>query len=333
MRLIQRVHVDPYICALLAMVLLASVLPVRGIAAARAGDATTGAIGLLFFLYGARLSPRQALDGLRNWRLHAFVLGCTFLVFPALGMTVRTLMPGLFDPTLYTGVVFLCTLPSTVQSSIAFTSIGRGNVAAAICSASFSNLLGIFVTPLLVAFLLSTSAGGFSTGSMESILLELLAPFIAGQLARPLIAGWVARHRQVLGYLDRGSILLVVYTAFSKGVVAGIWHQVSFGSLVALFALCLALLSAVLFVTSNGARLLGFPREDHIAIVFCGSKKSLASGLPMAAVLFSGRDVALIVLPLMLFHMIQLMWCAELARRYARWSPAAATPEFATEMG
>jgi sodium/bile acid cotransporter 7 len=151
-------------------------------------------------------------------------------------------------------------------------------------------------------------------------------------VSRPLIAGWVARHRPILGLLDRGSILLVVYTVFSKGVVAGIWHQVSPGSLATLVVLCVALLSAVLFVTSNGARILGFAREDHIAIVFCGSKKSLASGLPMAAVLFGGRDVGLIVLPLMLFHMLQLMWCAPLARRDARWEPATGQHESAAEV-
>ena len=313
----SKLRVDPYILALLLTVAVASLFPARGAGATGFGHATTIAIGLLFFLYGARLSTREALDGLKHWRLHGLVFLSTFVLFPLLGLLSLLLVPWALTPGLYTGVMFLCCLPSTVQSSIAFTSIARGNVAAAICSASFSNLIGIVLTPVLVTVFIVNGSGGVSFDSIRDILLQLLAPFLAGQLLRRWIAAFLARHKKVLGYVDRGSILLVVYAAFSEGVVAGIWGRLSIASLALLLACNAVLLAFVLVATPVLARRLKFGRADEIAIVFCGSKKSLASGLPMASVLFPAASVGLIVLPLMLFHQLQLMVCAWLARRYA----------------
>lgn len=316
-------RVDPYIAALLGTVLLASVLPARGVAAVAAGHAATGAVALLFFLYGARMSTRDAWDGIRHWRLHLLVLLFTFALFPLLGVLFRPLAAWALGQQPATGLLFLCLLPSTVQSSIAFTSIARGNVAAAVCAGSFSNLLGVLVTPLLAAALVGTAVGGFSLDSLAAVGVQLLLPFVAGQALRHWIGGWVARHKRVLGLVDRGSILLVVYTAFSEGVTGGIWHQMSVGRLLALLLINMLLLAVVLATTTTVSRRLGFGREDRIAIVFAGSKKSLASGVPMATVLFPPADVGLVVLPLMLFHQLQLMVCAALARRWARDAPPA----------
>ena len=306
--------IDPYILLLLGTVGLAALLPARGTAADVASGASTAAIAFLFFLYGARLSTREALDGLRHWRLHVTVLACTFIVFPALGLASRALVPVLLTQPLYQGLLFLTLVPSTIQSSIAFTSIARGNVPAAICAGSFSSLVGIVVTPLLAAGLLGGSGGGFSADSLVKIVLQLLVPFVAGQLLRPWIGDFVARHKKVLGYVDRGSILLVVYTAFSAGMVQGIWHRVSPARLGALLGVEAVLLAVMLLLTWYGAKALRFSREDRIAIQFAGSKKSLASGLPMASVLF-GAHASLAVLPLMLFHQMQLMVCAVIAKR------------------
>ncbi|MDR3082276.1 MAG: bile acid:sodium symporter, partial [Streptomyces sp.] len=197
---------------------------------------------------------------------------------------------------------------------IAFTSIARGNVPAAICAGSFSSLAGIVITPLLAAVLLGNSGGGFSADSLVKIVLQLLVPFLAGQVLRRWIGGFVTRHRKVLGLVDRGSILMVVYTAFSEGMVQGIWHQVSPPRLGGLLVVEAALLAVMLALTWYGSRAMGFDRGDRIAIQFAGSKKSLASGLPMASVLF-GTHAALAVLPLMLFHQMQLMVCAVIAKR------------------
>ena len=315
--LLTQLPIDPYVMAIVATVGVASILPVHDTGAVIAGHVTTAAIALLFFLHGARLAPKAALAGARHWRLHIVVLVSTFLVFPVLGLAGRAMFPHLLTAPLWTGVILLCVLPSTVQSSIAFTSIARGNVSAALCAATGSNLLGMLLTPLLAGLLLSAQ-GGFSLSEAGDIVMQLLVPFAAGQLARPLLGAWAQRNKTLLGLVDRGSILLIVYTAFSDGVTKGIWHQVGAAQLVVLVAVDAVLLAAVLAVTTFGSRLLRFSRADEVTIVFCGSKKSLASGLPMATVLVAGQTVGLVVLPLMLFHQIQLMVCAALARRYER---------------
>ncbi|MEU4266444.1 bile acid:sodium symporter family protein [Streptomyces sp. NPDC026092] len=318
--------IDPYILVILGTVGLAALLPASGGAATVADGASTAAIALLFFLYGARLSTREALDGLRHWRLHVTVLAATFVVFPLLGLAAKGLVPAVLTPPLYSGLLFLCLVPSTVQSSIAFTSIARGNVPAAICAGSFSSLAGVVLTPLLAALLLGSTAGGFSADSLTQIVLQLLVPFLAGQLLRRWVGGFVLRNKKVLGYVDRGSILLVVYTAFSHGMVAGIWHQITPGRLGLLLVVEAVLLAAMLSLTWFGARRLGFDRGDRIAIQFAGSKKSLAAGLPMASVLF-GPQAAMAVLPLMLFHQMQLMVCAVIAKRRARDPEETPEPE------
>ncbi|MCX4722702.1 bile acid:sodium symporter [Streptomyces sp. NBC_00963] len=309
--------IDPYILALIGTVAVAALLPARGTAADVAGGASTGAVALLFFLYGARLSTAEAVEGLKHWRLHLTVLACTFVAFPLLGLAAKGLVPFVLTPQLYNGLLFLCLVPSTIQSSIAFTSIARGNVPAAICAGSFSSLAGIVVTPVLAALVLGSSGGGFSADSLLKIVLQLLVPFVAGQLLRRWVGGFLVRHKKVLGYVDRGSILLVVYAAFSEGMVRGVWHQVSFVRLLGLLGAEAVLLAVMLALSWYGAKRLGFARGDRIAIQFAGSKKSLAAGLPMASVLF-GAQASLAVLPLMLFHQMQLMVCAVIAKRRSR---------------
>jgi sodium/bile acid cotransporter 7 len=321
-RLLARLNLDPYLLMLLATVGLASVLPARGIWAGIAGGVADAAIALLFFLHGAKLSREAILDGARAWKLHLTVASLTFVIFPLLGLGIRAI-PGL-EPSLATGVLFLTLLPSTVQSSIAFTAIAGGNVAAAVCSASFSNLAGIFITPVLTALLITGKAQGFSTDPIVSISLQLLLPFVAGHLLRPWIGGFVQRHKRMLGYTDRGSILLVVYTAFGAAVLDGLWQKVTLGELALIALLSLALLAAIMVIGNLLGRMLGFSHEDRVVILFCGSKKSLATGVPLAGVLFPAAQVGAIILPLMFFHQIQLMVCAVLARRFAAENEKAA---------
>jgi len=313
---------DPFLLLLLGMVALASWLPARG-DGARVADAVADAgIVLLFFLHGAKLSRAAIWDGAKAWRLHLAVLATTFAVFPLLGLASQYI--GVVPDGMRTGLLFLTLLPSTVQSSIAFTAIARGNVAAAVVSASFSNLLGIVLTPLLVALLMQRADSGslISLASVEGIILQLLLPFLIGHLARPWIGGFVARHKAMIGRVDRGSILLVVYAAFSAAVVEGLWQRVSAGEMALLAGLCIILLATVLGFTWGLGRMMGLSRAERIVLVFCGSKKSLATGVPMAGVLFPASAVGGILLPLMLFHQIQLMACALLARRYGAQAKA-----------
>ncbi|NLR99612.1 bile acid:sodium symporter [Rhizobium sp. P38BS-XIX] len=311
---------DTFTMLLVLTVITASFFPVQGASARYFGIATNFAIGLLFFLHGARLSRDVVIAGMLHWRLHLVILLTTFGIFPLLVLVIGHILPESVLPvSLYTGLLFLSVLPSTVQSSIAFTSIAGGNVPAAICSASASNIFGMFLTPLLVGALFSVGGqgGGFSWDVLWQIMLQLLAPFIAGQLLQPWIGNWIRSKKTLLMPVDRGSILMVVYSAFSEAVVEGLWHTLSLVDIATIIVANMVLLAMVLCITMFGSRALGFSKADEITITFCGSKKSLASGVPMANVIFAGQGIGAIVLPLMLFHQIQLMTCAVLAQKYA----------------
>lgn len=267
---------DNFTLALLCAVCLASFLPVRGTAAQGFEWLTTAAIALLFFLHGAKLSRAAVVAGMSHWRLHVLVFACTFVLFPILGLLLKPLFGIVLTPDLAVGMLFLCTLPATVQSAIAFTAMARGNVAAAVCSASASSLLGVFITPLLVSWLV-VSGGVSGTGHLDAvgrIMLQLLLPFVLGQLLQPWIGDFVRRHASGLKLVDQGSILLVVYTAFSAAVIEGLWQQVPLPTLLSLTVTCCVLLALSLAMTTWASRALRFSKEDEIAIVFCGSKKA-----------------------------------------------------------
>ncbi|MBC3186501.1 bile acid:sodium symporter [Corynebacterium sp. zg-331] len=312
---------DPLIFLIIAAVAVGIVAPARGSFADAFSAATSAAIAVLFFLYGARLSTQEALRGLSHWRLHLLILAFTFLVFPLLGLALRPLTFFL-SPDLYLGILFLTLVPSTVQSSVAFTSIARGNVAGAIVAASVSNLAGVVLTPVLVFLLMNSRSGLHIDASVFlDIALQLLIPFLLGQVAHRWVKGFAAHRATKI--VDRGSITMVVYSAFSAGMVGGVWQSTSVGEIVFLTVLSVALVAFMLWLTRATARRLGFDREDTLAIQFCGTKKSLASGLPMASVIFGGSALGLLILPLMIFHQVQLMMCSWLAARYAQRAEAA----------
>jgi sodium/bile acid cotransporter 7 len=322
---ISRLSPDVFVLALAGTVAAATLLPCQGISARIFGTLGVLAIGSLFFLQGARLARDAVVAGLTNWRLHLAIAGTTFVLFPVLGFTLTAAFPHLLNSTLVLGVLFLCALPSTVQSSIALTSIAQGNVAGAVCAATGSSLIGLLLTPVLFGVLSHVHGGGVDISGMWQIFAQLLLPFISGHLLRPWIGAWAARNRSVLAITDRGSILLVVYTAFSAAVVHGIWHQLPpamFGTLGLVIA---ALLTTALLIARTSARACGFGHADEVAMVFCGSQKSLVSGIPIASVLFSGPALGIVVLPIMIYHPMQLLVCAWLARRYATRPVSAST--------
>ena len=313
---VKRLKVDWYLILIVSMGVAATFAPARGDVALELAWASKFAIGLVFFLHGARLPREAVLQGLLHWRLHLLILAVTYGLFPALCVAITHLPTWIAPPELAAGIVLLGCLPSTIQSSIAFVGVARGNVPAAVASASASNMIGVFLTPLL-AGLLMHAKGAVGAGAFWSIVLQLLAPFVAGQLLRPWIGGFVARHNGVLSRFDRGTILLIVYTAFSGAVVGGVWTRLGAVDLIRLLGLCIGLLAVVLVFTRLAASALGFDKADEIAIVFCGSKKSLASGAPIAAALMTPAAAGIAMIPLMVFHQIQLMACAFIAQRYA----------------
>ena len=315
--MLRRLLPDPFLLVLIATVVVASILPATGGFARFVNALAIVTVVLLFFFHGARLARDQVAAGLTHWRLHLVILGATFVMFPAFGLGAEKALPSLLPPTLWLGVLYLCALSSTVQSAIAFVSVARGNVPAAIASASASQLLGIVITPVLMGLLAGAHGGGVNLGGIGKVALEILVPFVAGQLLHPWIGGWVKAHARLTGFTDRSTIIVSVYGAFSAAVVEGIWHQVPLSGLAVLAAVDAALLAIGLSATWGLGRLFGFDRADRITIQFCGTKKSLIQGVPMARVLFPGAELGLVLLPIMLFHQMQLMACAFIAQRYA----------------
>lgn len=313
-------RVDPFLVLLLGAAVLGSVLPATGQAYDVVRTASMVGIGLLFFLYGARLSTAETVRNLRHWRLQLSILSVTFVVFPLLGLATLLLPDSWLAPELATGLVLLTLVPSTVQGCVVYTRIARGNVAAAVVSASTSNLLGVFLTPLLVALVLG-GAASVDAGSVLRIVLQLLAPFALGQLLRPVVGPWVSRHDAGLKKFDRSTILLIVYVAFSAGTEAGIWSAVPPLDFVVVGLLAATMLALGMAWCVLWGRLVGFDRGDRIALLFCGSNKSLASGLPMATVLFPGDTLAFVVLPLMIYHQTQLVVGSVLSSRLGRTAP------------
>src|SRR6266404_3331350 len=270
---------DNFTLSLIATLVVASLLPCRGAAAATVDHLTYVAIALLFFLHGAKLSREAVIAAASHWRLHALVLLTTFVLFPLFGLAFKPLLSPLVTPKLYTGILFLCTLPSTVQSSIAFTAMAKGNVPAAVCSASASSIIGIFVTPLVVSLVLSSHVGlGSAWRTVGQIVLQLFVPFVCGQLLRPLIGGWIQRNESIVSGVDQGSILLIVYSAFSEAVGEGLWRQVPPSALVGLLVADGALLAAALITAALVSKWLGFARADRVDHRILRVEKELVSG-------------------------------------------------------
>lgn len=306
---------DAFTLALVGTVILATLAPAQGEFVPITDIAGRCSIILLFFLHGASLSRKAVIEGVTDWRLHLIVLAGTFVLFPLIGLSLSPLSGRLIDNSLYVGLLFLCCLPSTVQSSIAFTSVARGNIPAAVCAASLSNLLGVFITPLLAGLLLSRNSV-VTFDSWGAIFGSILLPFLAGQLVQRWVGPFLARRKAVLGIVDRGSVLIMVYAAFGKAVNNGVWSAISPAQLAVLVVICIGILLAVMLTMRAISRHMGFSLADEAAIVFCGSKKSLITGIPMASILFPAASVGAVVLPLMIFHQVQLIICAFVARGY-----------------
>lgn len=316
-------RLDPFLLCLIGAVTLASFFPAPAILQPRLSLLISVLITIMFFLHGAKLERRALLESIRDWKLQGGTLLVTFAFFPLLGSAVwaffQKFLPSYpMSQPLWMGILFLCCLPSTVQSSIALTSIAKGNVPASICAATASNILGIFFTPFLCSLLLHHEAGGSSgLETLISISRELLLPFIVGQLLQNKIKPFVDRHKFLLSLSDRGSIVIMVYAAFSEAILQGLWHIISLTSLFSL----LVIDSLILFITLAFSYFLGFflakDKASMISLQFCSSKKALSTGVLMASVIFpSGAGI--LILPLMIYHQIQLFICTLLAQFYAK---------------
>lgn len=317
--------VDPFIAAIVVVLLVGLLVPVPDGVRDVTGAAGDVAVVLLFLLYGARLSTRDVLRGLRDWRLQGGILAATFVLFPVLAWVAALLSEPFLGAGLAAGVLYLGLLPSTVQSSVAFTSVARGDVAGAICGATVSNTLGMVLTPLLALWLMtgggaSGDAGGLASvglGGIGGVLLQLLLPFAVGQVLQRWVGDWVRAHRPLTLAVDRGTILLIVFSAVADASAEGVWDGMSPWVVVALLGVSAVLLAVMLAATWWGGRGLGLDDERRVALLMCGSKKSLATGLPMAIALFPAAAVGTIAVPVIVFHQLQLVVCSVIARRLA----------------
>jgi len=274
-------------------------------------------VSLIFFLHGLTLSFAALSAGTRNWRLHLLVQLCTFLLFPVLGLCLLLGLGTSIGPELRTGLFFLCALPSTVSSSVALTATARGNVPGAVFNATLSSLLGVVLTPLWLGLVLGAAGHSLPLGRVVlDLLLWLVLPLFIGQALRPLLGAFATRHKPRIGVLDRLTILLLVYTSFCDSVKAGVWSAGLTPLLVSTLS-SLALLAIAMLFVSSASRALGFTRPDRITALFCGSKKTLASGVPMARLIFGANPgLGMILLPIMIYHPIQLVVGGWLAGRF-----------------
>jgi sodium/bile acid cotransporter 7 len=250
------------------------------------------------------------------------VQGSTFLLFPLLGLGLLRVAGARLSPDLSTGLFFLCAIPSTVSSSVALTAAARGDVAVAVFNATLSSLLGVLLTPLWLSLVLGTSGHAFPFGAVVlDLTLWLVLPLALGQVMRPLLASYAARQKARINAADRSTILLLVYTSFCDSVAGGVWQRGVTAISLAVAAAAL-LLGVALGLTWLAGRALGFERAERIAALFCGSKKSLASGVPMARLIFGAQPgLALILLPLMIYHPLQLVVGGWLAGRLRTGAP------------
>lgn len=318
---LKRVVTDWFLCGMVLATVLAYFFPGFGASGGGMHAEYVVNIGVfvVFFLHGVNLSSEQIRHGLKNWRLHIMVQAFTFVVFPVIWLVCDKAFGAYIPALLMLGFLYLCALPSTISSSVALTGSAGGNVPAAILNASMSSVFGIFMTPWLVSLVIGTGSGGIDLRStLLNLSLMLLLPLILGQLVRPLVGKFFAKHKKYTNLIDKIVILLLVYAAFCNSMVSGMWQTQGNSVIAMAFVGSAILLAVILLLTTGTARVLKFNHADKVAAVFCATKKSLAAGAPMAALIFGNNPgLGLILLPIMIYHPLQLVVCSVMAENYA----------------
>lgn len=309
---------DTFILILLVAIAVATLLPARGQSLDFVSSLSNVAIFVLFFFHGLRLAHQSVWEGLKHWKLQGAILLFGFLAIPLFGLCMNALVPNLLKPELWLGFFFLCALPSTVQSAISNSSLAGGNVAASVIAAALSNLSGVILTPIVFALLTQIGGGEANLGAISKIATLLLLPFVLGQMAQRWLALWAAKHKVWIGRMDKFAIVVTVYTTFSAAVNEGLWDRLSGADLSLLTLLVLLLLSAAFGGAWFLGGAMGLSREDRITLFYAGAHKSLATGAPMARILFPAAQAGMIIIPLMIYHQLQLIISAWLAAKLNR---------------
>ena len=305
--------IDPLITGIVLALIAGLLIPVSPNASGFISTLGDVSVAAVFLVYGMRLATRDVVRGLINIKLQGAILATTFVIFPIIGLVVSMATRDVIGHSFALGILYLSLLPSTIQSSVTFVSIARGNIGAAIAAATISNIAGMLITPLLVLWFMNIDGG--STGGFGSVFVKLLLPFLVGQILQPFVGNWMRAHKPLTRIVDVGAIIIVVFSAVVEATNAGAWAAVTFWTLLILLSVLALILASFLCLTWFGGKALKLTREDRIVLLMCGSKKSLATGLPMAKALFSPAVVGTLAIPVIIFHQMQLIVCAIIARR------------------
>jgi sodium/bile acid cotransporter 7 len=280
---------------------------------------TIGIAGIFFF-YGLKLSPEQLKKGLCNWKLHMLVQSSTFLIFPAMALSVYPFIYTQEYMTLWLAVFFFASLPSTVSSSVVMVSIAKGNIPGAIFNASISGLIGIIATPIWMGlFLEAGGEGNFKFGHiLLQLIIKILLPVVLGLILHRFWGDFAKQHKEKLNIFDKTVILIIVFKSFSHSFSSGIFKGISALELCVVGLGVIALFFIVYYLIMFMSNLLNFNQEDRITALFCGSKKSLMHGTVFSNVLFAGMSTAgIFLVPIMIYHAFQLVIISIFAQNYA----------------
>ncbi len=315
-----------FLLALIGAVVLAFVFPQGGAKGGLVNPdyVNNGGIALILLLQGLSLAFEKIRSGAGNWRLHLIIQGFTFVIFPLVGLLMDWIVPGIWKSQpqgIRDGFLFLCVLPSTISTSVVLTAVARGNTSGALFNAAASNILGVIFTPLLVHLLMKESgqmSAGFGPLLLKIMLLTLL-PFSVGMVVRPLVRAWADANKKWFTRISNAVIVFIVYSAFCDSVKEDVWHRHGAEeTLLTVFYVVLLFIGVSLLVYGT-CRALRLGREDMIAAYFCSVKKTLAMGVPLAALIFGkGGELSLILLPIMLYHPLQLFVNGVLASRWGK---------------
>lgn len=320
------VRSNGFLLALIGVVIAAFVFPDGG---ARGGLIdpdliNNGGIALILFLQGLSLAYEKIRSGAGNWRLHLVIQSFTFVIFPLVGLALNWIVPSLWtsEPqAIRDGFLFLCVLPSTISTSVVLTAVARGNTPGALFNAAASNILGVIFTPFLVHLLMKGTGQASSDFGplLIKIMMLTLLPFGVGMILRPFVRDWADRSKPWFTRISNAVIVFIVYAAFCDSVKEDVWHR--HGAEVTLLTVLVVVLLfvGISLLVHWTCQWLKLNREDAIAAYFCSVKKTLAMGVPLAVLIFgSGGELSLILLPVMLYHPLQLFVNGVLANRWAK---------------
>jgi sodium/bile acid cotransporter 7 len=313
--------IDLMVRLLVLAIVLASIVPATGSARGIAQGVSNLAIFVLFLLNGLRLSRADVRRGIGHWRLLVPLALWCFVAMAIAGKAFELALEPLLPPLVALGFLYLGVLPSTVQSATAYSSLAGGNVAHSVVAAALLNVAGVFISAPIFAALGGGGAASMGASGLAKVVLILILPFAIGQAMQVRLAPWIGDHRALVTWMDRLSIAIAVYVAFSGAVEQGLWTLVSPLDWAVLLGGVIGFLAFAFAASWALSRLIGLDRGDRIAFLFAGAHKSVAMGAPLAAVLFPPQAAGMILLPLLIYHLLQLVASAPLASRLALPNP------------